>query len=566
MSQLRALVWLKWTLFRNSLRSRKAVAGRVASVLGTAAALLIALTIGAALGLATYTFMSSGGGGAAADAGESGRAAFLFMLIVFVMLYMMWAIVPLGLGGGSQFDAGRMLLYPISLGKLFVIDWLSELTSLSSIFAVPVVLGVAVGAGAARGSFAKALAAAVCVVALGVAFTKLLSTAVGSLMRRKRTRGEAVLAILGGALGLAGAFMGQLAPVVARHADSIRGVRWTPPGAAAVALSSGLHPDGVGVYALALATLAAYTLVFVLITYYIARRMALGIGGGAKKARARRAEGTGGARAYVGWRLPLMSPQLSALVEKELRYALRNVQLRVVAIMAVGLTIVLRLTPLGGGSRGRQGMSWGSVEPYAEGARMVFSVLYVFTLVSPLTTNLFGYDGAGMRSLVLAPLDRRKLIVGKNIAGLIITFVLASAAVLANGVIFNDLSWQTLLFASLSFVFFASLFALVGNWMSMHFPKRLEFGKRMNRSGVAGLLLVPLFLALLVPPALAVFAGYVARSLAVKYVILAAFALAAVGLYLLLLPRQGRALERRELEILESVTGRSGEQDGQVLG
>ena len=42
--------------------------------------------------------------------------------------------------------------------------------------------------------------------------------------------------------------------------------------------------------------------------------------------------------------------------------------------------------------------------------------------------------------------------------------------------------------------------------------------------------------------------------------------LLAVGFYALLLPIQGRALERRELDILEAVTGRGGGGDEQITG
>src|SRR5437588_189040 len=59
--------------------------------------------------------------------------------------------------------------------------------------------------------------------------------------------------------------------------------------------------------------------------------------------------------------------------------------------MAVGLTVVLRMAPLGSGTR----RTWGMISQYAEGAGAVFSVIYIFTLVSPISTNLFGYHGRG---------------------------------------------------------------------------------------------------------------------------------------------------------------------------
>src|SRR5918993_798046 len=122
MSQLVALIWLKWRLVRNSMRSRKAAAGRVASALTLALGLLISVGVGAGLGVASYLSLSDVGRGVA----ESGP---FFLLFIFVMIFMLWALVPLGMGGGSRFDAGRLLLYPVSLKKLFAVDFVSELAS-----------------------------------------------------------------------------------------------------------------------------------------------------------------------------------------------------------------------------------------------------------------------------------------------------------------------------------------------------------------------------------------------------------------------------------------------------
>jgi ABC-2 type transport system permease protein len=491
----------------------------------------------------------------------------VFLFFIFTMMFMMWALMPLALGGGGRFDPGRMLLYPVSLGKLFVFDFLSDLTSLVPIFAAPVALAMGLGAGLATGHVFAGLAVSVCAVAFGMSFSKFLSVGVGALMRTKRTRGEMLLAILGAALGMTGALMGQLMPLIQRYSSYLEGARWSPSGAAAYALARGLKSGGAMAYASSLATLAAYALVFITLAYTVARRTALGGGGGGAK-RASATPATASEQddkrsgRYAGWQLPFVSPQFSAVVEKELRYALRNAQLRVIALMAVGLTIVLRMAPMGGGSR----RTWGQISQYAEGAGAIFSVLYIFTLISPLSTNLFGYDGAGMRALVLAPVSRRLVLAAKNTAVTFISLLLVTAGVFVGGVVFRDLTPQTLLFAVLTFITTAGLFAIFGNWLSLAFPTRVKFGKRMNRSGVGGFLLVPFFFFLMLPPAVAIVAAHIAQSLVLKYVILAAFALLSVMLYMLLLPFQARTLERRELEILEAVTGRGGDEDSQVMG
>jgi ABC-2 type transport system permease protein len=568
MSQLFALVWLKWTLMRNSLRSRRAVVGRVAAALGMLAGLALSLVAALGVGVGAYFIAASAGRGAT-DAQQL-QAAFAVLLFIFTVIFLMWSLMPIALGGGSRFEPARMLLYPVSLGKLFAFDFVSDLTSLSSVLVVPSLFALCAGVGLGRGNLPAGLAVACLAVAFGLSFSKLLSTGVGALMRARRTRGETALAIVGAALGMTGILMGQLMPYLERHSESLGATRWTPPGAAAYALARGLFAGDASALGTALLTLGAYTVACVLLAYRVARRTALGAGGGGGGKRAAepskavrtppRVEGR--AAGYAGWQLPFVSQEFSALFEKELRYALRNAQLRVIAVMAVALTVVLRMGPAGA----RTGRMWGTFTPYAEGAGAVFSVIYIFMLVSPISTNVFGYDGAGMRALVLSPVSRRTVLLAKNAAVTLISLVLVTAGVGVGGFFLGGLTAPVLLFALLSFVTTAALFAPFGNWLSLQFPKRVRFGKRMNRSGVAGLLLVPLFALLLVPPGLAIAGAHFAGSHVARYVILAAFALLSAGLYALLLPVQGRSLERRELEILEAVTGRGGSEDEQIIG
>lgn len=567
MSQLFALIWLKWTLVRNSLRSRKALAGRVAAVLGVLAGLALSLVMAAGVAAGAYLVSSH-----AARVGVDARqlsAGFAVLLFLFTVMFLMWALMPLALGGGSRFEPSRMLLYPVSLRRLFAFDFLSDLTSLTPVFVVPSLCALCVGAGLGRGRLWAGLAVAFASVAFGLSLAKLLSVGVGALMQARRTRGETLVALLGASLGLlgvasgmTGGLAGKLMPLVERHPGLLRAARWTPPGAAADALARGVFAGDLSALGLSTLTLAAYAAACVLLAYRVARRTALGAGGGGRgKRRAAPGGSPTAAAGYAGWHLPFASQQFSALFEKELRYAVRNAQLRVIALMAVALTVLLRMGPVGSGGR----RVWAYV-PHAEGAGAVFSVIYIFMLVAPVSTNLFGYEGAGMRALVLAPVARRTVLLAKNAAVTLVALLLGASGVTAGGLILGDLSPPVLLFALLSFVTTAALSLPFGNWLSMRFPKRVEFGKRMSRSGLAGLLLVPLFLLLLVPPAAAIAAAHFSGSDAVKYVILAAFALVSAGLYALALPRQGRQLERRELEILEAVTGRSGGEEEQIIG
>jgi len=122
-----------------------------------------------------------------------------------------------------------------------------------------------------------------------------------------------------------------------------------------------------------------------------------------------------------------------------------------------------------------------------------------------------------------------------------------------NAFIFQDLAFRDIIFVSLSFIIFAAISSTIGNWLSIRFPKHMRFGKRLNVSGVAGLLLIPMVIVLAAPPMLATMVGYFTRNIFNVYATLALMALLTVGLYFLALNFHGRSLAAREIDILEAV-------------
>ena len=555
MSQLLTLVWLKWRLLRNSLRSSKAVVNNVASVLGMLLVLAFSLALACGLGIVSY-FISQPENlahmlrGSPQEITTAATAEFIFFSI-FGFMYLMWGTLPLSLGGGKQFDAGKMLLYPITLRKLFAVDFLSEFTTLHSVIAVPAIFAVAIGAGLATGNLGAALLAAAPIALFGVALSKWLTTIMGSLLRRKRARGETIVALVGAIAGFGGALAGQIAPILFRHADAIRSLRWTPPGAAASLLVASSNSDTVG-FAVGFATLSAYAIALIAVTFVIARRAALGFEG--RRKRKAEVETRTDQPQYSGWKLPLLPADLSAVVEKEWRYAMRNAQMRIMAFMPLILIVIRFVNSQRMQSSFRRGPNPASeFMHYGAGLLAAGGVIYVFLILAGVFCNAFAFEEGGMRTLILSPIDRRKILFGKNIATTTIAIIFATILLTLNTIVFRDLTPQTLLFVVLSFVSFAAIMATIGNWLSIRFPKRMVFGKRMNVSGVAGLTLIPIIVVLGIAPVTATLAGYVTRSFLVEYVTLALLALISIGIYALALNVYGPMLARREIEILEAV-------------
>ena len=555
MSHVSTLLWLKWTLFRNSLRSSKAVAGRIATLLGLAAALVLALIVALSLGFGAYALTSPEIGFQSFRVRSPERSAgipsadFIFFS-VFAMSYLFWAVLPVTMGSTRQFDPGHLLLYPISLRRLFAIDVISEVTSFQAIFAIPAILAIGVGAGLGTGNLAGSMLIALLAIAFGIALSKWVSTSLGSLLRKKRTRGETLLALIGVVFGLGGALFGQIAPSIFRQVESISALRWTPPGAIAFALSSDQH--GTAAYALVVAGLVAYTLVLLVITFWLARRSILG---GGKRKRRPATPAKEKVDNYTGWEVPLVSSALSAIVEKELRYAMRNAQVRMMAFMPLVLLALrfMNQRPFYSDSGAGGGNLAADFITYVQPLMIAIGILYVFLILSGLFCNQFAFESAGMRALVLAPIDRKNILIGKNVATSIVALALSVALIAINHLIFRDVTHEALIFGVLSFFTFAPLISLMGNSISMRFPKAMKFGKRSNVSGVAGLLLIPMIGLLMLPPLAAVAAGFVARSLLVEYVTLGFLAAISIGFYWLMIGSQGETLERKELEVLEVV-------------
>ncbi len=522
------------------------------------AALALALLIAIILGIAAFVLTSpnnvfTGTQALRTTSGGQGIPSpeFIFFSI-FAMCYLLWATLPLSIGSSRQFDPGNLLLYPISLRKLFAVDFISDIASLPSVFAMPAIIAIGIGAGLAQGKLAGGLLISLVAVAFGLALSKWVSTSIGSLIRKKRARGETLVALMGAVAGLGGLVLSQIAPQFLRYADSISALRWTPPGALAFAFTHGLREGQTAAYALALTVVSAYTSALVVITYWLARRAILGGGTGRRR---RAASAIGAAENYTGWQIPLVSPELAAIVEKELHYIMRNAQLRMMALMPF-ILIIIRLMNRRHFDPGAMGGSGfiADVIKYGEGFVATTGVLYVFLILSGLSCNQFAFEHAGMRTLVLSPVNRKLILLGKNIAICIVALTFSAGVLAVNHLVFHDVTLPALLFASLSFVVFASWTAVIGNWFSIRFPKRMKFGARMNVSGVVGILLIPMIVLLALPPLASAAVGYIAQSLVIEYVTLAVLAVLSVGFYLLMIEAQGESLQKRELAILGAVT------------
>jgi hypothetical protein len=258
-------------------------------------------------------------------------------------------------------------------------------------------------------------------------------------------------------------------------------------------------------------------------------------------------------------RLPGLPDDTAALALATFRSLSRAPELKMAFIMPLmmgAMLASLRFT--------RSQQSWsGFPELWADFAAAGVAVFAAFSFAH-LMANLFGLDRSGFRALVLLPTRRHHILLAKNLAFL--PFAAPVALVMLAGVKFLvGLSWATLLAGVMQAGVALLLLSLAGNVLSILAPYRLATGTLQAKkpkaiailAGFVTLLVLPLImLPLLFPPALQLLFSFFNWAPWLPVNLVATFGLlAAAGwLYRLLLPLEGRLLERREQMILREVT------------
>ncbi len=180
-----------------------------------------------------------------------------------------------------------------------------------------------------------------------------------------------------------------------------------------------------------------------------------------------------------------------------------------------------------------------------------------------MSLNIFGTDRSGFRSYVLMPIERRHILIGKNLA-LIPVFVGLSAVVFAGACYFAIPSLSILLASLLQLVVVFCGTSLVGNVTSTYFPMAIVPGTskpaNVSITTMAVQFGVTMFFPLVLVPAAAALGGEIALAhyAGIRYVpiyLIVSFieAAACIWLYRRMIGWQGRLLQSRETKVLEVV-------------
>jgi hypothetical protein len=191
-------------------------------------------------------------------------------------------------------------------------------------------------------------------------------------------------------------------------------------------------------------------------------------------------------------------------------------------------------------------------------------IMFTFLGMSHLMFNQFGFDRGGFRQLVLLPVSRRHILLGKNLAFLPIAIVLGSILLLIIKIALS-ISFTIILSACLQLVATFLLLSIVGNLISIFVPYHIAPGsmRKTKTSAMTSFLifisrlLFPMAIVpMLLPPAIGLLMSHLGWlpagpvNLVLSMVLLALL----VFFYKLSLPSLGKLLLRREKQILQVVT------------
>ena len=473
-SQIWLVILLRWQTFRNGMRSQS----EKMHVLGSAALGLFftALTIGGSIGLGVVAF----------EIAATQKWIYLSMMLWGIFLF--WQFVPvLASQTNPGFDGRNLLRFPIKFSTFFLMSaayGLADPFALAGIlWHVAIGIGISIARPELRWWAALALA---CSALMNLLFNRMLFTWMERLLAKRRTREvvTALLILFFVCLQFSGVILQRWGPALKSILESYAGLwRALPPALAGTAIEHASDGDSVA----ALETtglLALYAISFGGLFAFRAHAQFTGedLGESAAPVRKKTVVPRVQSSEPVSVAAPadassLISAPVAAIFTKEFRYLYRNSMLLMNIFMPLVIIVFFGMTA-------SMPSRHGGASPFSRfngGFAYPAAVAYLFLLIMNFCPNNLAYEGHGMERYFLSPVKFRDVMLAKNLfhgtlVGLEALLVLGVLTAMGHppGLLIILATWAALPFAAL-------MHFGVGNWLSLQYPRKFEFGMRRQR-------------------------------------------------------------------------------------
>jgi ABC-2 type transport system permease protein len=534
---LAIIATLRWRLFVNSMRT---IRGRLEAVSRLFAVItMFTLAFGGAFALGGFSYF-------AVDRGK-----FVLLAALLWVVFAFWQMYPIiGSAFAAPFEFGNLLRFPMAFSSYYVLNLAFALLDPVSLVCLFWLLGMFVGVAVAE---AALIPWAFVILTLYGVLNVLLSRAVYVWLERwlaqRRTREVLGVVFLFAMIG-----MQMVGPILARvHKRSPAAI----PRLAALRLVSNVLPPGLAEQAIADAhnSLSGYAVgaIGALCVYTCGIAALLGtrlhaqfIGENVSESLAPvTVARTGTVR--PAWNLPLLSPPVAAIFEKEMLYLVRSAPMIFTFVMPLFVLVIFRFAP----QRGTGGASFLVKAP---DWAFPIGAAYAMLILTNIVYNSFGADGGGLQLFITAPVRVRDVFFAKNLAHSTVLALAIAAVLIATISLYRPPSIAVTLGTLCALLFALPLNLAIGNLMSLYSPKKYDFSafNRQRATGVTALVTMGVEITIV---AVATGVFFLARFLhrvwlaGVMFLPLAAISLAFYWFILNLAAR--RALERREILIAE---------------
>ncbi len=578
--QLKTILWLRWRLTRNQWRRSGGLGAILAVIVAVGTVVLggvsfVGTLLGAALGLGDVKPMVVMGIWFGLTAG------FLFF----------WTIGLLAeLQRSETIDLQRLMHLPVALGQMFVVNYIASHLTLSIILVVPAMTGLAIGLAFARGpAMLLLLPLAWGMVFMITAWTYCLRGWLAATMINPRRRRSVIMGITIGFVLISHLptlyfnVFGRpsrpppqttTTPAQAQRQSETRQVADRESLNNLIAVQKFIPPLWLPVGAQALAEHRVWPAL-------LGTLGCVGIGAlGLRRAyqgTVRFYQGDTGAKAvsdisnsstpaaklpekahdnFLELHPPLVPEQAAAVALATFRSMLRAPEVKMAWGMSFLVTVILGSSLLF--------KSAPKIPDVAKPFIITGVIIFSNFMAAQFMANQFGFDRQGFRALVLSPVDRRLILLGKNLASWPIS-ALFGLMLIAFTSVWLQLPTRSVIAGMFQLVTLLLLSSVGGNLLSILVPYRVESGTVKPTKLPALTMLVMVFCQLLfpvvmlpalVPPLLdllwqlAEWPSWVPVNLLLSVLIAA---LTAFGYWMTLAPL-GRLLHRRETKILNIVT------------
>ncbi len=464
--QLRLVAWLRWRLFVNGLRTRRGKADLASKIIVGVAVSGVGLGVGPLIGL---------GGWYAVHTGQPYVLPGLLWGIFFV-----WLMLPIFVSGfGAESDPGSLLRFPLRYSA-FVLLALAhgafDPVGVAALYWLAAMLvGIAI---ASPGAAVWAIPALAAFALFNLLLNRVIFAWLSHWLAKRRTR--EILGLVFLLLMFSFQLCGPLSQRYGKTAipELIRLVtfgRFFPAGLAASMIATG-HSGGFGSAVVDFAGLVVFCALF---GWLLSIRLRAEYRG-ESVSEARVEKSAAPATVREGFSVAGLSPTVAALLEKDVKYLIRNTTMFFTLAVPFVLVIVMSLNKGSGNGSGPAFMRSGS-------SVFPLSVCYVMLVLVGFAYNVLGYDGAGLSVVFAAPVRFRDVMVAKNILhGLMVTVELFLIALL-DWIVVGPVRAPVILVTLVGAAGAILVNLALGDLMSLYFPRKLNFGqmRRQQTSGVS---------------------------------------------------------------------------------